>query len=52
MHLKLSSTIFFNLDRSKILSFGNGLKLVKSEIVWIVKEIYPIFVINTDLLTG
>ena len=32
MHFKVSSTICFDLDLSKILSFGNGLKQVISEL--------------------
>ena len=29
MHFKMSSAICFNLDQSKILSSGNGLKIAK-----------------------
>ena len=32
MHIQMLSTVCFNLDQSKILSFGNGLK---AEIVWL-----------------
>ena len=34
MHFKMSSAVCFNLDQSKILSSGSGLRWLKLRIVW------------------